>query len=166
MDRKEHTRRSCRLEAVWSIEDREEGLVVDCTRSNPRHPDPPRAFHHVPHETFQHHAQNKHNPTHTYALKTKMSLESGHKDISYAPSRGAAATMSATSACVGFCPSARSRSPSTSRGTAPVPFLSNSANASLYSVPSRDPSVNTPFVEGGSRGWRTCVIALFHDSMD
>lgn len=41
--------------------------------------------------------------------------------------------MSDTSACVGFCPRARSRSPIVSLGTAPVPFLSKSANASLYS---------------------------------
>ena len=59
---------------------------------------------------------------------------SGGAEGEHAPSRGAPATMSATSACVGFWPSARRRSPSTSRGTAPVPFLSNSANASLYSA--------------------------------
>ena len=50
------------------------------------------------------------------------------------PSLGAPAMISATSACVGFCPNARSKSPNTSLGTAPVPFLSNSANASLYSA--------------------------------
>lgn len=42
--------------------------------------------------------------------------------------------MSATSACVGFWPSALSRSPRTSRCTLPVPFLSKSAKASLYSA--------------------------------
>lgn len=43
--------------------------------------------------------------------------------------------MSATSACVGFWPSARRISPRVSLGTAPVPFLSKSAKASLYSAP-------------------------------
>ena len=60
-------------------------------------------------------------------------------NTAHTPSRGAPDTISATSAWVGFCPNARRRSPRTSRGTAPVPFLSNRANASLYSVP---PSVN------------------------
>jgi hypothetical protein len=41
--------------------------------------------------------------------------------------------ISATSDCVGFWPRARNRSPSVSRGTLPAPFLSNRANASLYS---------------------------------
>jgi len=43
-------------------------------------------------------------------------------------------TISATSAWVGFWPRARSRSPRTSRGTEPVPRLSKSAKASLYSA--------------------------------
>ncbi len=66
-------------------------------------------------------------------------VDGSKQNTAHTPSRGAPATISATSACVGFCPNARRRSPSTSRGTAPVPFLSNSANASLYSAP---PSVN------------------------
>lgn len=51
-----------------------------------------------------------------------------------APSRGAEFTRSLTSAWVGFWPTARRRSPRVSRGTAPVPRLSKSANASLYSA--------------------------------
>jgi hypothetical protein len=50
------------------------------------------------------------------------------------PSRGAELTISATSACVGFCPNARRRSPNNSLGTDPVPRLSKSAKASLYST--------------------------------
>ncbi len=61
-------------------------------------------------------------------------LKLNESDWAYIPSRGAAATSSATSACVGFCPRARNKSPSISRGTAPVPFLSKRANASLYSA--------------------------------
>ena len=52
----------------------------------------------------------------------------------HALSFGVCAAKSATSACVGFCPSARRRSPSESRATVPVPFLSKSAKASLYSA--------------------------------
>lgn len=82
------------------------------------------------------------------------------------PSLGADATISATSACVGFCPSARSRSPSTSLGTAPVPRLSNKANASLYSVPrTRDQGHATERKDEKryvcqAKGKPTCVVTL------
>ena len=66
--------------------------------------------------------------------------------------------MSATSACVGFCPSARSRSPRTSRGTAPVPFLSNNAIASLYSVPLKPQS--PPWLRRG--GVATAAHLRYH----
>lgn len=83
------------------------------------------------------------------------------------PSLGALAIVSATSACVGFCPRARSKSPNVSRGTVPVPFLSNSANASLYSVHKKH-AIFDEFGKHKRRAIRearkalchTCVIAL------
>lgn len=57
---------------------------------------------------------------------------------------------------MGFCPKALKRSPRTSRGIAPVPFLSNKAKASLYSARSLK-------FAGASRpcwGQHTSVIAL------
>lgn len=63
------------------------------------------------------------------------------------PSLGADAIISATSACVGFCPRARRRSPSVSRGTAPVPLLSKRANASLYSTRMKRASTTADPVE-------------------
>lgn len=106
------TRRACWLEAVWSIQDGQERLVIHYDQTT----------------------RSVSNSANISCTKRRVNLRKLNGHARHAPSLGALAIISATSACVGFCPSARSRSPRTSRGTAPVPFLSNSANASLYSA--------------------------------